>query len=448
MDGMPTDTQLYRPHCGFAILEVLRDARGDAVDCEFKAVNTAFEELMGLTAGEVAGRMLTDIVPESNAEWVNFCGRIASGNLRAKFKTFFPRIGKRLEVVLYGHAEGQVGALIIDITLGRSTQAELQQNEEGFRSIAENAPEGIFIAPGFDGPFLYANRCASELTGYAIDELRQIGPAQLVPLDDYPRIKQRMEQRLRGEKVQETYRTNLLRKDGQVTPVEVTGSRVVWRGRPAVLTRMRDVSRYVFKEEELEQWALGFKAEWQDAVRALELKKAELSAQKMSLDRTSREVAKTNTALSVLARNIDRRREELEKKIAHAVSAKIMPVMNELRSDKLPVKSLAKVDVLSALLADLTPEGSKAHEVIAVLSTTEMRLALMIKKDFTSEQIAGLLNMSPHTIKTHRRNIRKKLGLQNSKVNLSSYLKLKFSKDSPLFLKDGTMPSQDKEIKE
>ena len=96
------------------------------------------------------------------------------------------------------------------------------------------------------------------------------------------------------------------------------------------------------------------------------------------------------------------------------------------------MKSLAKIDVLSALLADLTPEGSKAHEVIAVLSATELRLALMIKKDFTSEQIAGLLHMSPHTIKTHRRNIRKKLGLHNSKVNLSSYLKLKFSKDSLL----------------
>jgi PAS domain S-box-containing protein len=443
---MSTDTQLYRMYCGFAILEVLRDSRGEAVDCEFKAVNAAFEELMGLTAGGVAGRKLTDIVPESNAEWINFCGRIAAGNLRAKFRTFFPRVGKRLEVVLYSHAEGQVGALITDVTLRLKTQAELQQNEEGFHSIAANAPEGVFIAPGFDGPFLYANRCASELTGYSIDELLQIGPAQLVPLDDYPRIKQRIEQRLRGEKVQETYRTNLLRKDGQVTPVEVTGSRAVWQGRPAVLTMMRDVSRYVLKEEELEQWALGFKAEWQDAFRALELKKAELAAQKMNLDRTSREVAKTNTALSVLARNIDRRREELEKKIARVVSAKIMPVMNELRSDKLPAKSLAKIDVLSALLSDLIPEGSKAHEVIAVLSATELRLALMIKKDFTSEQIAGLLNMSPHTIKTHRRNIRKKLGLQNSKVNLSSYLKLKFSKDSPFFLKDGLPPPQDQEI--
>ena len=445
---MQVDNLFYRMYCGFAILEVLRDSHGEAVDCEFKAVNTAFEELMGLKAGEVTGRTLTDIVPESNAEWIKFCGRIASGNLRAKFSTFFQRVGKRLEFVLYSHAEEQVAALVTDITLRLKTQAELQQNEVGFRSVAENAPEGIFISPGFDGPFLYANGCACELTGYSIDELRRIGPAQLVPSDEYPRIKQRMEQRLRGEKVQETYRTKLLRKDGQVTPVEVTGSKAMWRGRPAVLTMMRDVSRYVLKEEELEQWAMGFKAEWQEALRNLELKNKELAAQKMSLDRTNREVVKINAALSVLARNIDRRREELEKKIAQSISTKIMPVMNDLRSDKLSVKSLAKIEVLSALLADLIPEGSKAHEVIAVLSATELRLALMIKNGFTSEQIAGRLHMSPHTIKTHRRNIRKKLGLQNSKVNLSSFLKLKFSKGPPLFLKDGTMPSQDNEIKE
>jgi PAS domain S-box-containing protein len=436
MEDMPMDTQSHRLHCGFAILEVLCDSRGEAVDCEFKAVNTRFEELVGFAAGEVAGRKLTDIVPESNAEWINLCGRIASGNLRAKFRTFSPRVGKQLELSLYSHAEGQIGALITDITPRMETRAESQQGEDGFRSIAENAPEGIFISAGFDGPFLYANRCASELTGYSIDELLQIGPAQLVPPEECDHIKHRMESRLRGKEARETYPTTLLRKDRRITPVEVTGARVVWRGRPAVMTMMRDMSRHILQEAQLNQQLLALRAEWQQASQILEQKKEELAIQKASLDRTNREVVKTNSALSVLARNIDRRRDELEKKIAQAVSAKIMPVMNELRGDKLPAKSLAKLDMLSALLADLTPEGSKAHEVIAALSVTELRVALMIKKGFSSEQIATLLNTSPHTVKTHRRNIRKKLGLHNSKMNLSSYLKFKFSKDFPFVLKN------------
>jgi PAS domain-containing protein len=43
--------------------------------------------------------------------------------------------------------------------------------ENGFRAIAENAPEGILVAQGFDAPFLYANRRACELSGYTLSEL-------------------------------------------------------------------------------------------------------------------------------------------------------------------------------------------------------------------------------------------------------------------------------------
>jgi DNA-binding CsgD family transcriptional regulator len=53
----------------------------------------------------------------------------------------------------------------------------------------------------------------------------------------------------------------------------------------------------------------------------------------------------------------------------------------------------------------------------------------MIKNGFSSEQIARVLYTSPHTIKTHRRSIRKKLKLQNAEVNLASYLRSKLGKE-------------------
>ncbi len=301
--------------------------------------------------------------------------------------------------------------------------------EDGFRSIAENAPESLLVAQGFDAPCLYANRRACELSGYTLSELMGIEPSQLVPIDERDRIRQQLEMLLRGEDVPEACGTTLRRKDGHVLPIEITEARILWRGNPAVLILIRDVSHDKRREAELEAQADRFKAEWQDAVRQLERKREEVIARDLNLERITRELVMTNTALSVLARNLDRRRDELEKNIALAVSAKIMPVLNELRSDQLPVKSLSKLEMLSTLLADLAPEGSKTHEVIAALSATELRVALMIKKGFSSARIAELLNMSSHTIKTHRRSIRKKLGLQNSKLNLSSYLKFKFSKE-------------------
>ena len=53
-------------------------------------------------------------------------------------------------------------------------------------------------------------------------------------------------------------------------------------------------------------------------------------------------------------------------------------------------------------------------------SSSELRIASMIKNGLTSQEIADLLHISLDTVKTHRRGIRKKLNLNNSNINLSS----------------------------
>ncbi|UCD33985.1 MAG: helix-turn-helix transcriptional regulator, partial [Desulfobacterales bacterium] len=40
----------------------------------------------------------------------------------------------------------------------------------------------------------------------------------------------------------------------------------------------------------------------------------------------------------------------------------------------------------------------------------------------TSMEISDLINLSPRTIEFHRDNIRKKMGLENKKINLRSHL--------------------------
>ena len=60
------------------------------------------------------------------------------------------------------------------------------------------------------------------------------------------------------------------------------------------------------------------------------------------------------------------------------------------------------------------------------LSATELKVALFIKEGLSSGEIARQLTISVATVKTHRKNIRRKLKIQNSKINLSSYLKMKW----------------------
>jgi DNA-binding CsgD family transcriptional regulator len=107
-----------------------------------------------------------------------------------------------------------------------------------------------------------------------------------------------------------------------------------------------------------------------------------------------------------------------------------MPILEELKSEKIPEKTRSKLEVLDAYLRGLIDQTFRGHVIIFSLSPAELRVAMMIKKGFSSEEIARLLHVSPHTVKTHRKNIRKKLNIHNSNINLASYLRLKLEKAS------------------
>ena len=47
----------------------------------------------------------------------------------------------------------------------------------------------------------------------------------------------------------------------------------------------------------------------------------------------------------------------------------------------------------------------------------------MVKNGLTSKEIARILNVSIHTINSHRNNIRRKVNINNEKVNLVAFLK-------------------------
>jgi len=57
------------------------------------------------------------------------------------------------------------------------------------------------------------------------------------------------------------------------------------------------------------------------------------------------------------------------------------------------------------------------------LTKTELKVATMIKDGFSTKEIADKMEKSTSTIETHRKNIRKKIGIKNKNFNLTDYLK-------------------------
>jgi DNA-binding CsgD family transcriptional regulator len=54
----------------------------------------------------------------------------------------------------------------------------------------------------------------------------------------------------------------------------------------------------------------------------------------------------------------------------------------------------------------------------------------MIRNGLSTKEIAQLRCISAATVRRHRENIRRKLGLRNRKANLATYLQASFSRES------------------
>ncbi len=161
------------------------------------------------------------------------------------------------------------------------------------------------------------------------------------------------------------------------------------------------------------------------ATGELERKQRELLYHKMELEKVNTELVETNKALSVLAKNIERKKGDTERRLAQIISSRIIPIAESLKKDERLEARRSDLDLLSAYLFDLTSDISRGTDTIFSLSITELRIATMIKNGLKSKEISSQLNISLLTVKTHRKHIRKKLNLQRADINLAAYLRSK-----------------------
>jgi PAS domain S-box-containing protein len=419
---------------GFVLNEIIFDRNGTPVDCCFLEVNPAFENITGLATEDIVGKTVTKVFPGTESFWVDQCGEISTSGHPVQFKDVSKLFGRFFEVIAYCPQKSQVAIVFTDITERVQIENALRESETNFRAIAENANDGILIAIRH-GEYVYANQRASEITGYSMPELLTMSYRDMVHPDEIERVGRIYRNRMDGKSVPNSYETLIRKKDKTNKPIDVAGARIFWKGQPATMVAIRDITlRKRFEEalgkinSELERRVEERTTELIDIAEKLEEKQRELLRHKLDLEKANKELVQTNTALSVLARNIDKKRDEVVKKIAQTISAQVMPLIDEIKNDNLPEKSRVKLDVLAAYLDDLTPGAAKGHDIIISLSAMELRVAMMIKNGFSSDEIARLLHISPHTVKTHRRSIRRKLNITNANINLSSFLKLKLGR--------------------
>ena len=190
-----------------------------------------------------------------------------------------------------------------------------------------------------------------------------------------------------------------------------------------------------FHAFEIQQFATALSAKWQserllhrtnaalaDKNKALEESRAALVSHQSQLERLNNQLLETNDALSVLARNLERARKESEKQILHRTRTLILPILERLLQGNGMGPYLSDLELLKSYVMNLFPGHTEDLKMAARLSATESRIAAMIRNGMSTEEIGRNLYISTNTVKTHRKNIRRKLDLQNSGLNLRAWL--------------------------
>jgi DNA-binding NarL/FixJ family response regulator len=157
--------------------------------------------------------------------------------------------------------------------------------------------------------------------------------------------------------------------------------------------------------------------------------KQELAKTRSELERLNRELVQTNNAMSVLVKNIETQKDEMENRVNTTISDKIMPIISALQTEPMIKKFWPKINSMAEHLNSMSNQNKSYHKAIYFLSETEMRIATMIKNGMSSKEITSLMNISLETVKTHRKHIRKKLNIYNTKYKLSSYLISEFGNE-------------------
>ena len=288
----------------------------------------------------------------------------------------------------------------------------------------------ILIFDPDTGKLFDFNDKACESLGYTRQEFKNIKASDFEAIESEEEVTRHIEKVLKDG--QDVFETKHRTKNGEIRDFLVSCKVVSIHGKSFIQSIFRDITEYKLAEEvlkkshdELERQVEEGGTVLEIVIEGIKLSEKKLNQRKLAFEEINRQFLETNQALSVLARNIDKNKEALEQRIYKVTSSKIMPIVRDLQKDDSFKNRQADLEVLSTHLSNITTSSSGYDEIDTSLTEQEIRVAIMIKNGLTSQKIADMLYISLDTVKTHRKNIRKKLKIQNSKVNLTTYLRSK-----------------------
>ena len=144
---------------------------------------------------------------------------------------------------------------------------------------------------------------------------------------------------------------------------------------------------------------------------------------KKRLHEKKRNLEESHTALEVLLKKRAEDKTEIEEKVLHNIKELVEPYLNKLSKSGLDSRQKVLTGVIESNLKEII--SSFSHRLSSRyfnLTHLELQVANFVKQGKATKEIAETMHLSIKTIESHRKNIRRKLNLTNTKTNLRTYL--------------------------
>ena len=374
-------------------------------DTTISLVNSEFSKMSGYSREEWEGKKSwTEFVIPEDRERMRIYHHLRRVNCNAAPNNyefgFIDNQGRIRNVILMVDMIPQTSksvASFADITEHKLTVSRLQESENLYRTIFENTGTATMIVEE-DMTISLANTEFETLSGAPKEywENKRKWTELFSQKDLQKMIHYHQQRRIDPETSLQNYQCALIDKQGNKKVVLLAVAMIP--GSKKSVISLTDIT---------------------------EQKRVEMALQKreQEVQKKSRNLEEMNSALKVLLKQRETDKLELEENVLTNVKDLILPYLVKLKASHLNSRDAAFVNILEANLMNITsPFFHSLSSNYINLTPKEIQVANLIKDGKTTKEIADIIGVCQGAISLHRDHIRKKMGLNNKKINLNTYL--------------------------
>jgi PAS domain S-box-containing protein len=257
---------------------------------------------------------------------------------------------------------------------------------------------------------IWANEIAEKIFGNDIvgKKCYEVYYKRTEPCEPYPCIALRAFQDGKNHE----HETQAVDKDGKIIFFHCTAN-VALKDKEekptAVLKICRDITEKVRVDNELQKTHDELEQRVYERTKELEIK--------------TKNLEEINIAMKVLLKKREEDKKDIEDNVLTNIRKLIKPYYEKLRKTELDSQQKAFLNIMESNFQEITSQFTRKISLGELnLTQAEIQIANLIRQGNSSKEIAEIINISVRTVNTHRRNIRKKIGLNQKRVNLRSYL--------------------------